>query len=400
MGSEILELLIENSISLIDNCSVGYKRYFYDYLKEDIKLLGIIGARGTGKTTAILQYLKALQLPYHKKLYISADMVEISDVSLFEIAKEFEKYGGEILAIDEIHKNPNFEQELKNIYDRLNIRVIFSGSSAIKLEHSKADLSRRAIIKKVKNLSFREFLELSVGKSFKRYSVEDIVTNHTDIALSLKKEFKPLALFKEYLKAGAYPYYFEDKVRYKERLEATINVVIEVDIPSIFSIKFEHIINLKKLLKLLCNSKPYELNISALSQKIGIGRDKLYTYLHYLSKGSILLPIYQKNRGDSIFTKPAKLYLYNTNLYFAYCKNSEVGTIRESFFANAIVDMYDLNYANQGDFLVDETYTFEIGGKNKGFDQIKDIQNSFVVADDIEVGFGNKIPLWLFGFLY
>jgi len=327
-------------------------------------------------------------------------MVEISDISLFEIAKEFERFGGVVLAIDEIHKNPNFEIELKNIYDRLDLQVIFSGSSAIKIEHSKADLSRRAIIRKVKNLSFREFVELSLDKNFDSFSLEDILKNHTDIALNLQKEFKIYELFKEYLKFGAYPYYFEDKLRYKERLEATINIVVEVDLASIFSIKYENIINLKKLLKLLCNSKPYELNISALSKKIGIGRDKLYTYIHYLSKGSILLPIYQKSRGDSIFTKPAKLYLYNSNLYQAYCKNSEIGTIRESFFANQLYNFYEIEYSKQGDFLVDNKYTFEIGGKNKSFKQIADVPNSYVVADDIEIGFGNKIPLWLFGFLY
>ena len=397
---DILENLLENSTRLISTCSTQYERYFLKDIDFNQKLIGLIGARGVGKTTAILQYLKKNSLPFYKKLYISADMIEISDLSLFVIAKEFEKYGGEVLAIDEIHKNRNFEIELKNIYDRLNLKVIFSGSSAIKIEHSKADLSRRALIYYAKSLSFREFLELKLGRDFDSYSLEEITQNHTQISASLIQEFKPLEHFREYLQKGCYPFYFEDKARYLHRLERTINVVVEVDLSSIFSMKYNNIVNLKKLVKLLCSSNPYELNITQLSKKIGITRDKLYLYIHYLSLGSIFLPIHQKTKGDSIFSKPSKLYLSNPNLYYAYCKDAKIGTIRESFFVNTLSSIYEINYSKIGDFLIDDRYIIEIGGKNKGFKQIKDISNSFVVADEIEIGFGAKIPLWLFGFLY
>jgi len=335
-----------------------------------------------------------------KKLYISADMIEISDMSLFEIAKKFSQYGGEVLAIDEIHKSLHFEQELKNMYDRLDMKVIFSGSSAVTLEHKKADLSRRATIYKVKNLSFREFLELRTGEAFPTFTLESILKDHTDIALSITKDIKPLAYLKEYLKFGYYPFYFEKNKHYLQQLEATINAVIEVDLPLIFDMKYENIINLKKLVKLLCSSNPYELNITALSQKIAISRDKLYRYIHYLNLGSIFLSVYPRTKGDSIFTKPSKLYLHNPNLYYAYCKNMQTGTIRESFFANAFVQIHEIYHSKVGDFLVDDRYIFEVGGKSKGFGQIKDMDHAYVVADDIEVGFGNKIPLWLFGFLY
>jgi len=396
----LISLLIENSTNLISLCDIKHKRYFYNVINFDQKLVGIVGARGVGKTTTLLQYLQNLSLPFHKKLYISADMIEIVDVHLFEVAKAFEKYGGEVLVIDEIHKNRNFEIELKNIYDRLNLKVIFSGSSALKIEHSKADLSRRADIYRVYGLSFREFLEIKLSTKLPSYSLEETLSNHTEISASLIKEFKPLEHFIEYLEFGYYPFYFEDKQRYLQKLESTINTVVEVDLPSIFSMRYENIANLKKLIKLICYSVPYKINISELSKKIGINRDRLYLYIDYLHRGSIFLPLKAKTKGDNIFAKPSKLYLQNPNLYSAYCKNHQKGTIRESFFATILNVDHTINYSDKGDFLVDEKQTFEIGGKNKSFTQIADVSNSFVVADDIEVGFGNKIPLWLFGFLY
>ncbi len=397
---EILELLLENSTRLITQCETTYERYFIKIVDFHQRMIGIVGARGVGKTTAILQHLKALELPFEKKLYISADMIEISDLSLFEIASFFELYGGEVLAIDEIHKSKNFEIELKNIYDRLRLKVIFSGSSALKIEHANADLSRRAVVFHVQGLSYREFLELKLDKSLPHYSLGEILSNHTEIATGLLKEFKPLEHFGTYLKEGYYPFYFSDKKGYLDRLESTINVVIEVDLPSIFSMKYENVVNLKKLVKLICFSEPYTINISELSKKIGIHRDRLYLYIDYLSRGSIFLPLRAKSRGDGIFSKPAKLYLHNPNLYFAYCKDSKKGTVREVFFANIFSLKHEVNHSNIGDFLVDDRFLFEVGGKNKSFKQIKDKKSSYVVADDIEIGFGAKIPLWLFGFLY
>jgi len=397
---DILDILLENSTRLIVGCESSYKRYFAKSIDFSQKMIGIIGARGVGKTTAILQHFKELEVPFNQKLYISADMIEIADMSLFEIARVFELHGGKVLAIDEIHKHKNFELELKNIYDRLQLNVIFSGSSAIKLEHSKADLSRRATMYHVQGLSYREFLELKLDISLPSYELEDMIQNHTQIASSMLNEFKPLEHFKEYLSVGYYPFYFEDKKRYLDKLETTINTVIEVDLPSIFTLKYENIANLKKLVKMICYSKPYTINISELSKKVGISRDKLYMYIDYLSRGSIFLPIRAKSRGDSIFVKPAKLYLHNANLYHAYCKNAENGTVRETFFANMLNQRYEILHTKIGDFTIDEKYIFEVGGKNKSFNQIKDIPNSFVVADDIEIGFGDKIPLWLFGFLY
>ena len=396
----MLTKLLENSALYIHLVLTPRKRYFYDEIDHIDKLIGIIGARGVGKTTYILNYLKNSTLPIHKKLYISADSIALSNSSLVEIAKEFTARGGELLAIDEIHKYRNFEIELKQIYDMLPLKVIFSGSSAIELEHAKADLSRRAVIYRVNGLSFREFLEFKTDISLKAYSLEEILEQHSDIAFKITNQLKPLEFWSEYLEYGYYPFYFENPKRYAIKLNETINTAIEVDIPSIFKIKYEYIINLKKLVKLICASEPFTLNIQELSSKIGIDRDTLYLYFDYLHRGKIFNVIRAKSKGDNIFSKPDKVYLNNPNLNYSYCSQATIGMIRETTFTTFLKINHNVSIPKKGDFLVDEVHLFEVGGKNKSFKQIKDIQNSYVVADDIEIGFGNKIPLWLFGFLY
>jgi predicted AAA+ superfamily ATPase len=390
---DILREYQENYLRLYDT---AYKRYIHKEVDFSLKLVGIIGARGVGKTTFLLQYLQENPLPLEKKLYFSADDLDID--SLFDIAYAFYKEGGELLIIDEIHKYKHFEKELKKIYDMLPLKVIFSGSSALQLDNAQGDLSRRVMLYDMKGLSFREFIEIKEGVTLPCFERDDIFANHTEIARELLQTIKPYAFWKEYLHSGYYPFYFEDTKGYRLRLKQTINTVIEVDIPSIFSIEYEKIISLKKLVRLVCESPPFKINIKALSEKMGIkDYQTLYRYMEYLHKGRILSLIRAKSRGDSIFVKPQKLYLGNTNLHYAYCNSVEIGTLREVFFMSM---NQDLEVASKGDFLVNNKYTVEIGGKNKSFKQIKDMENSYVVADDLEIGFGNKIPLWLFGFLY
>lgn len=396
----MLQTLLENSAIYIGSNKVKRRRYFYDAIKKSDKLIGIVGARGVGKTTYILHYLKELDLPINKKLYLSVDNIYLSNKTLLEIAKDFSAKGGEVLAIDEIHKYKNFEIELKQIYDMLKLQVIFSGSSAIELEHSVADLSRRAVLYRVEGMSYREFLEFKLDISLDSYTLNEILVQHSEIAYEIKQRLNPLEFWSEYLKSGYYPFYLSDPHRYPIKLNTTINIAIETDIPSIFKIKYENVVNLKKLITLICSSVPFKLNIKELSAKIGIDRDTLYLYLDYLDRGKILNVIRSKSKGDNIFSKPDKIYLNNPNLSYTYCNNAPIGTIRETIFATLIKKDHPLEIPKQGDFFVDEKYLFEIGGKNKSFAQIADIPNSFVVADDIELGFGNKVPLWLFGFLY
>lgn len=395
-----LEILFAKyqKISKLQNYS--YKRYFYKEIDFNDKMIGIIGARGTGKTTSTLQYLENLSIPFDKKLYISADSIILGNMTLYEIADTFSKSGGKVLVIDEIHKYKNYEIELKEIYDFLDLQIVFSGSSAIQLEHKKADLSRRAVLHRIQGLSFREFLELKLSKNFRNYELLEILTNHIAIANELNKELKPFEYFKEYLSFGYYPYYFENKNSYSIKLEETINAVIEMDLPIVFNIEPQNIQKLKQLTALICSSKPYELNITELSSRIGINRTTLYSYIEYLTLGNVFYSLKATSKNDTVFSKPNKLYLNNTNLSANYCNQNDIGMTRELFFAMSLRTKHKLHYPTKGDFLVDNKYIFEIGGKNKDFTQIKDIPNSYVVADDIEIGFGNKIPLWLFGFLY
>jgi|FLOH01.1.fsa_nt_gi uncharacterized protein len=396
----IIEQLHNDFRQYLSNQKQTYKRYMFKTIDHSDKLIGIVGARGVGKTTYILQYLQELEVPLQKKLYISADNLEIVNTTLLEIAKEFSALGGKILAIDEIHKYKNFEIELKQIYDMLDIKVIFSGSSALKLEHSKADLSRRAVLYRVNGLSYREFLEIKTGENFQSYTLENILQNHVEIVYKDFASVKPLEYWSEYLKYGFYPFYFQNQETYNIKLYETVNTVIEVDIPSVFNIKYENIVNLKKLTKLICQSKPFKINIKELSSKIGVDRDTLYLYMEYLHRGKIFHVLRSKTKGDNIFLKPDKIYLNNTNLNYSYCNEQNIGTIRETYFANQLALLHTVTVPNDGDFIIDDRYIFEIGGKDKSFAQIKDIPNSYVASDDIEMGYGNKIPLWLFGFLY
>ena len=402
----MLEKFRQFQNTLLKTLKTDHTRYFYDELLNEEKLLAIIGARGVGKTTTLLQYLKAHELPASQKLYISIDWCDSE--SIFEIAQAFYKNEGKLLIIDEIHKYPNFEKELKNIYDLFDLRVIVSGSSALSINHAKADLSRRILVKEVKGLSFREFLEFKYDRdSLPIIKLDDIFNSHVDRAYDiLGKIDKPSILpdFKEFLSHGYYPFYFQnrDSASYLLKLKETINVVLEVDIPSIANIKYSTIRKFKKLIEFICNSSPYTPNMQTLLAKMDMHKNEyseLYIYLDYLQKAKILRLGKSANKKDAILTKPEKIYLNNTNLHFAYCDNKELGTLREVFFAS-MLEGHSLIVPKQGDFMVEDTYVIEVGGKGKTYKQIKDLKNSFVVADDIEIGSGNKIPLWLFGFLY
>ena len=261
-----LQLLKNYQINYLNMLDITYKRYIHNIVDFNQKLIGIVGARGVGKTTFLLQYLKENDLPLNKKLYFSADAVDID--TLFDIAYEFHKSGGKLLIIDEIHKYKNFEIELKKIYDMLDLQVLFSGSSALKLDNSKGDLSRRAILYNMNGLSFREFIKLKTDIDIPVYALEDILKNHENIAYEINSKIKPFEFWDEYIKYGYYPFYFENNSSYLLRLKETINTVVEVDIPSIFPIDYDRIINLKKLIKLVCFSKPFKINIESVKNSV------------------------------------------------------------------------------------------------------------------------------------
>jgi predicted AAA+ superfamily ATPase len=314
----MLDEIREYQRKIFDKHDFQYKRYFYDMIDFSNSMIGIVGARGVGKTTFLIQYLKELELPFSKKLYISADTITIP--SLFEVAELFYKEDGKVLVIDEIHKYNNFEIELKKIYDILDLKVIFSGCSALQIDHAKADLSRRANIYHVYGLSFREFIELNQSITLPKYTLTDILFSHVDISYELLEKFKLRLEYKEYIKSGYYPFYFENKDSYLLKLNETVNTVIEVDIPSIFPLEYQNVINLKKLIRLICLSLPYTPNIKELLSKMDMGENYkgLYRFLDYLHKAKIINIVKSKSKGDSIFVKPEKIYLNTPNLHFAF----------------------------------------------------------------------------------
>jgi len=397
----MLEKLFKFQNRLKKSHNIKYKRYLYNEIDFNDKMIAIFGARGVGKTTLLFQYLQELEDKNTKALYISMDYPFLSGIDLIDLVEEFVEDGGEYLLLDEIHRYKDFSAYLKTIYDLFEIKVIFTGSSATSILNSKSDLSRRVTLYSLNGFSFREYLELKNNTTLNSYSFENLITNHLEITNNITSDNKNiLDEFNNYLKIGYYPFYFDKQTSYYQNLLNTINLTIDLDLTSLGLIEQKYTYKLKKLLEVVCESKPFEVNYTKIATTAEISRAKLYDYITFLNDGQMLLLVDEYTKGIKKINKPAKIYLNNTNLLLAYCENSEIGTIRETFFANQVSLKYKLNIAKEGDFFVDSKYLFEIGGKNKSFKQIKDIENSFVVADDIESGFDNKIPLWLFGFLY
>lgn len=404
-----LQVLFEEQTKLLHKIDLSKKRYLYSQINWNLKSIGILGQRGLGKTTMMLQYIKENFQNSNQALYVSLDNPFMQSVSLFEFAKEFEQHGGETLFVDEVHKYEDWSTHIKNIYDMLGIRVVFSGSSILQISKQNSDLSRRSIIYTLENLSFREYLELLEIYTFPSYSLEDILQNHIAIANEITKEIKPLMHFKEYLRYGAYPFILEDKESYHQKIIQMINLILETDLPHVNHIDISQIAKLKKLLYLLATNVPFIPNITDIAKATNISRPKVYDYLEYLERAKVINSIKSKEKGYNIMAKPEKLFMQNTNISYAITANIDTGSGREAFFVNQIKNSLNsqtrliddrIFAAKKGDFLVDNRYPFEVGGKNKDFSQIKDVENSYLVLDDIEVGYGAKIPLWLFGFLY
>ena len=399
----MLNIIIKLEKRILKGLKTEYKRYFFDRVDFSSQMIAVVGSRGVGKTTFLLQYLKDLKASYpaHKSLYFSYDYPSNVDIKLYELAEEFAKVGGKYLLLDEIHKYKDFALDLKAIYDFFpDMKVLFTGSCASSIYNSQADLSRRVVLYHMNGLSYREFLELTLKKKFPTYSLEEICEDSVSIVDKLSDHFVPLEYFSEYLKYGYYPFYFSDKDNYLKQLTAVVNLTIDVDLVMLGYIKPNFAIKLKKLLNVICYSKPFELNITKVSANIEVSRNTLYAYLEHLTKGDLLTVVADNKKGLTALSKPEKLYLNNTNLSYALCEDPEIGTIREGFFANQLKESHKVTTSKQGDFIVDGKYIFEIGGEKKGFKQIKDLENSYVVQDTDSTEDNRKIPLWLFGFLY
>ncbi len=388
--------------TLVANVDLRFEREIINELPWSERLISIKGSRGIGKTTLLLQYIKKSYGESADALYISLDDPYFFNTSLIEFADEFVSKGGKHLFIDEVHKYPNWAIDIKKIYDyNPSLRVVFTGSSLLEILNSKADLSRRVLSFTMQGLSFREFLEYKYNFKFDKVSLNDIIINHENLAFDISKKIKPLQYFKEYIQRGYFPFLQNNDILYYKQLSEIINMIIEMELPSLKRIDVSKIPKVKQLLSIISQSVPFKPNITTLASKISISRNSLLEYIYALVDANILMSIHKHSFGVSLLQKPEKLYIENANyMYSLLSTDPDIGNLRETFFLNQLTQNHIVTYPKYGDFMVDEKYLFEIGGKSKNYKQIAGIENSYIVADDIEYSFGNKIPLWLFGFLY
>jgi hypothetical protein len=368
----------------------------------DWRLIGIKGARGTGKTTMMLQYLKQKYGAEGKGLYLSLDDIYFTENPLVMVIEQLRAKGYQAFFLDEVHKYPTWAREIKNLYDRYpDILIVFTGSSLIEMNKLDVDLSRRSVVYELQGLSFREYLSLVTQQQFSALKLDDLLERHTMHALSITAQTKPLQYFSMYLREGYYPFFIEDQAMYLTRLAQTIQLVVETDLNFIEGIQTKQIRKILQLLLIIATSVPFKPNIAKLAERIGIERNTLLKYLHFLEKAAIVRFLDSEGKGISILQKPDKIYLENTNISYALAPgNVDIGNLRETFFFNQTSKNHLVQYTDQGDFRIDGQYVFEVGGRNKTAGQIKGIANAWLAVDQIETGIGNRIPLWLFGFLY
>ena len=411
MISEIYQL----SRQFLEKYHRPYVRYFLEQHPFSNRFSIVIGERGVGKSTAMIQHLLSKasgDILSTEILYVQSDHFLVGRYALYEIAEEFVKRGGKLICFDEIHKYAGWSQELKSIYDTFtDLNIIATGSSALEIARGSHDLSRRALVRKMEGMSLREFAEMSLGIELETFGLEQILEQHETIArnvvsvLNTKGE-KIVPLFDRYLRYGYYPFFWEsqDENLFHLLLEQNLHTILEVDLSSVHTnLTGENIRRIKKLLAFIAGAVPFMPNFGTLKESVGVGDNRtLKTYLGYLADAGLLLLIETEGREYSAMRKPEKIYLGNTNQLFALSEKGRVnrGTVREIFFARSLSAHHKVQLPHKGDFLVDKECLFEIGGKNKTFKQIAGQRNGYLALDNIETGFGKKIPLWLFGFLH
>lgn len=403
-----MDALFRKSDRLLANTSTEIVREIANTIHWNAQLISIIGAKGVGKSTLIKQYIKQNYEPGDRRvLYCSADTVDFSTRTLVELAEEFTVRGGELLAIDEIHKyksgNTDWSREIKEIYELYpDLKLIVSGSSLLKLKEGDADLSRRAVKYTLAGLSFREALRFYHGLEFEKWTLDDILKHPYDLWQTVSTKCKPNALFKEYLKKGYYPFLLEGEGEYHTKIEQVVNYIIETELPQICKVDVANVRKLQALVAMICSEIPFELNANRIAAALEIGRDTVVEYLKYLGDAKVLNLLYSEKKKIGKLSKPDKVYLENPNIMYALAPTKvEIGTLRETFAVGSLTESHNVEYGKaQGNFLVDSKYTFEIGGRSKDFSQIAGIKDSYIFADDWDMPDGAKLPLWMLGFLY
>lgn len=385
------------------NLKPTFRRDFIDEIDWSNRLIAIKGARGVGKSTLILQHIKEVfGQSSEKALYVSLDNIAMRNISIYDLAQYHVDQGGTHLFLDEVHKYEDWSREIKTVYDLLpKLNLVITSSSMLQLYASYADLSRRMVAYDMVGLSFREFLQIEYDRKLPIYSLEQILCDHVEIAQEISPEMSIINKFKEYLTLGYYPFYLENKSTYPTKLNNTINLTLDIDLPYILGVNVQNIFKIKKLIYQLATQVPFQPNISKLAGSFELSRSTLSSYLHYLDNACILNLLMNAGKSYSKISKPEKIFLHNTNLSYAISPDYvDKGNLRETFFFNQLQIKHQVNSSKHGDFLVDEKYTFEIGGRGKNNKQIYDQPHSYIAADETLMGYRNKLPLWVFGFLY
>ena len=385
---------------LLDETRLDFTRYIYQEINWDNRLILLKGPKGVGKTTMLLQHIKRTFDDPSQAFYASVDTSWFTTHTIVDLAEFLVSHGVTHLFLDEVHKYIGWDRQIKEIYDAFpKLHIVITGSSMLQLSETEADLSRRCRKYTIQGMSFREYLEFEHIAQLPTISLEEILNDHQRIAAHLTNQMPVQKYFEQYLEHGYYPFYKEEGDGFVARLEEEIEWIINVEIPAVEKVSYELVYKTKILLGILAELNPYTLNVSDLASKLDASRDSVYKMIDLLQKAGLIRRLYQKTTGMKKLQKPEKILFDNTNLMYALSPNTDVGTLRETFVAN-MLSTRKLSMPNKGDLKVDNTYLFEVGGKAKDYGQIANIPNSYVVADGIDVGFGNKIPMWLFGFLY
>ncbi|MFZ2284754.1 MAG: AAA family ATPase [Lutibacter sp.] len=394
--------LLEQSERLIASVNLDFKRYLFDVIKWNNRLIGIKGARGTGKTTLLLQWVKAQNLPVEKAAYFSLDDLYFTVHTLRDTVTQFHKNGGTILALDEVHKYKNWSLEIKNIYDFFpDLKIIFTGSSIIDISKQEGDLSRRALMYELPGLSYREYLSLQGIIDLPIISLDDLLFNTVKVKKMIPKDFRPLAHFINYLNYGYYPFGLADVPSVHQRINQLIRTIVEVDMAELKDFDIRNAKKLLQLVYIIAQQVPFKPNITSLAAKTGIHRNSLNNYLYYLEQAKIISLLFPAGISTAVLQKPEKIFLNNTTLLAALTEEqSNIGTVRETFFLSQLRSLHKVQLPKQGDFLVNGKYTFEVGGKGKSQKQISGLENAWIVKDDTELPMLNTLPLWVFGLLY
>lgn len=398
-----MEKLIHGFRKKIALTTLDFIRSAENDINWNARLVCVRGPRGVGKTTLLLQHIKkTFSENLQNVLYVSLDNLYFVENSLIDFVETFVQRGGTHLFLDEVHKYPNWSQTIKNIYDDYpELFVVFTGSLLLEILNARADLSRRALVYNMQGLSFREYLSIKTKVELPILSLEEIIENNEKLSSQIVSKVKPFAYFEEYLKTGYYPFFLEGEDDYNSRLTEVINMILDIELPLLRKIDTSYISKIKKLLMVVAKSAPFIANTTELASMVGVARQTLLSYFDYLEESMLIKQLFKESRGLGTLQKPDKLFLENTNLMYALAEEKiEIGNIRETFVLNQLKKKYDVFFSIESDFYVDNKYTFEIGGKNKKRKQIQGMENSYIIADNIEYGTDRRIPIWLFGFLY